>query len=775
MDKLFILALSITSVQLICALSSGSRNQLSKFIKHYEGLNYDRNDLKSKHQRVRRSLNPHEELHLNFHSHGRYFPLRLKRDISIFSEEFNIPEGDHTFHPANVYEGWIQGDQGSRVHGFLHDEIFEGKIRMSSGREFHIEPAWKYFNESKFHSVIYDVDNIHYPYPHGAGCGMRSELKDWMSKVQRSHIVKEEEVKRENTLPKDDDAARGPEALRVRRAAAAKTSCRLYVQADWKYVDLFAKSKDRSLYLMTQYVKSVADVYKETIFTGYQHRVELTISRMKAETKSDCQSTNCKFLDANIGVAKFLELNSETNHDDHCLAYVFTYRDFADGVLGLAWIGEKSGASGGVCERWKAYTGGKYKSLNTGVVTTLNYGSDVPLKVTEITLAHEIGHNFGSQHDPVSGSSCAPGASGGGNFIMYPKATSGSDTNNYKFSTCSRNYIGPVLVAKSDICFKEPSGPICGNRIVESGEECDCGYGSECDSDICCSSQSSASKCKYSPKAIGVSNSTRCSPSEGPCCNRATCTFKARDSIVCSNTTECALQAKCDGLSATCPLPPPKPDIVTDCQNKMKVCLNGTCTGSICLKTNQTDCMCNTKETYCDLCCMAGNDTSTCKSLDKNKKKAPGSPCDNYLGYCDIFSKCRKVDAEGPLSKLKNFIFNKETFNSIYTWMKDRWWACALIGLGLILFMAGFIKCCSVHTPSSNPNLPQARQMTLPRTISRRQRQRPAPSQNPRATAPPEIAPHEEPLPSYDTAVRQGHGRGRGRQNNAHQMKGKPY
>ena len=66
-----------------------------------------------------------------------------------------------------------------------------------------------------------------------------------------------------------------------------------------------------------------------------------------------------------------------------------------------------------------------------------------------------------------------------------------------------------------------------------------------------------------------------------------------------------------------------------------------------------------------------------------------GSPCDNYLGYCDIFSKCRKVDAEGPLSKLKNFIFNKETFNSIYTWMKEKWWACALIGLGLILFMAG--------------------------------------------------------------------------------------
>ena len=37
---------------------------------------------------------------------------------------------------------------------------------------------------------------------------------------------------------------------------------------------------------------------------------------------------------------------------------------------------------------------------------------------------------------------------------MYPRATSGSDSNNYKFSKCSRDYIGPVLNAKADICFK---------------------------------------------------------------------------------------------------------------------------------------------------------------------------------------------------------------------------------------------------------------------------------------------------------------------------------
>jgi disintegrin and metalloproteinase domain-containing protein 10 len=102
----------------------------------------------------------------------------------------------------------------------------------------------------------------------------------------------------------------------------------------------------------------------------------------------------------------------------------------------------------------------------------LNYGKRVPAAVSHVTLAHEIGHNFGSpvrvyyyckfyillvsinrargifQHDPEDDAMCTPGGEDG-NYIMYARATSGDKKNNVMFSRCSVPAINDVLNEKA--------------------------------------------------------------------------------------------------------------------------------------------------------------------------------------------------------------------------------------------------------------------------------------------------------------------------------------
>ncbi len=85
----------------------------------------------------------------------------------------------------------------------------------------------------------------------------------------------------------------------------------------------------------------------------------------------------------------------------------------------------------------------------------------------------------------------------------------------------------------------------------------------------------------------------------------------------------------------------------------------------------------------------------------------PGSPCDNFQGYCDVFLRCRKVDAEGPLVRLKNLLFNEDNIIRLAQWVTQHWWAVLLAGVALVVFIALCIRCCAIHTPSSNPNLPK--------------------------------------------------------------------
>ncbi|XP_061191107.1 disintegrin and metalloproteinase domain-containing protein 10-like [Saccostrea echinata] len=827
------------------ALSLAELRSLDDYIKHYEELSYDTQDLHNKHLRAKRSTQ-NKKLELKFKAHNRDFHLDLKPSTSVFTKNFRSTHNNGTEDPVDlsiIYEGSVRGEPGSSVHGAVILGIFRGTIHVLGDTLYHIEPAYRFYglNEAQklpYHSVIYKEEHLNIdPYRHkreadseAAQCAF-DKYRDWMVhqteaevniRQKRSYFSYKESV-RHNKYSAESNSYNN----RQRRATAScsigsQNTCILYMRSDPILFNKFKSdlngneiaARDEILSFFASHVAAINDIYGRTKFSplngqspcfqGVQFQIQRTTIMTDETEKCGNVLEKTAFCQPNIDVSNFLNLNSLTNHDAFCLAYIFTYRDFSHGTLGLAWVGSPSASAGGICEKYKSYTEGNQqiqKSLNTGIVTIINYNKRVAPRVSQLTFAHEVGHNFGSPHD--DGQYCAPygtsqPTSSQGNYIMFASATQGNLGNNDDFSPCSRDNITYVLDAVMNQrsgkvnCFTQSNMAFCGNGIVEEGEECDCGYDTDC-TDKCCNPRrtgnSNADACTLK---INPNNNQKyvCSPSQGPCCS-SECAFTSGGE--CRAKTDCMRAQQCDGTNATCPESVREPEL-TLCNDFSQVCVQGFCSGSLCLRINSTngktreweecfitkegDLTVTQKEELCYLACRKTNTTSasTCFASNQNLDPAPefkalldevnskkgssggvklpaGSPCNNYQGYCDVFSRCRGVDNEGPLQRLKNLIFSEETLTNIKNWIIEYWWAVMLMAIGLILFMGLFIKFCAIHTPSSNPNAKPAVKLTD--TLRRRRRQ---PDQQYRAQGP------SGPPPPYSAhgGPPQGHRKGGG-------------
>ncbi|XP_029459973.1 disintegrin and metalloproteinase domain-containing protein 28-like [Rhinatrema bivittatum] len=302
----------------------------------------------------------------------------------------------------------------------------------------------------------------------------------------------------------------------------------LYVIADntmyKKYHENITATKERIFEL----VNNVNVVYREI-------NIFVTLVGYDIWTQTDFVEISP---DIGVTLDNFASWRSEVllKRKDHDHAQLLTNLDFKGPQVGLAYVGT-------MCS----------EDQSAGVIQDFDANA---MKVGA-TMAHELGHSFGMNHDNAS-CSCTSSP-----CIMTPIISNIPG----EFSNCSLRDVKNFISYKSLACIRNvPSPgeiktrPICGNSIVETGEECDCGTLKECINPCC------------DPNNCTFKEGAKCA--DGGCCEN--CNFKSAGFICRPLKEECDLEDVCDGQSAHCPADKYKED-GTPCKDNRGYCYKGRC------------------------------------------------------------------------------------------------------------------------------------------------------------------------------------------------------
>lgn len=337
------------------------------------------------------------------------------------------------------------------------------------------------------------------------------------------------------------------------------------VATDCTYTADFANETAARTNIISQ-VNTASQVYESTfnISLGIQN---LTISA------SSCPTTASTEAPWNVGCSSSVTITDRLNlfsawrgqHNDTNAYWTLMSTCNTDAAVGLAWLGQ-------LC-----MSGSSTESNETVAAANVVVRTSTEWQV----FAHESGHTFGAVHDctsttcadgtvtkqqccPLSASSCNANAG----FIMNPSTVSGITA----FSQCTIGNICSALGRQSvqSSCLTNNkdvvtiTGSQCGNGIVETGEECDCGGAESCANNPCCD----AATCKFTTNSV-------CDPSNEDCCT-SKCQFANNGTICRSSTGVCDPEETCSGSSSTCPADKNNPD-GTSCGSGLQ-CASGQCT-----------------------------------------------------------------------------------------------------------------------------------------------------------------------------------------------------
>ncbi|NXE21469.1 ADA17 protein, partial [Ardeotis kori] len=595
------------------------------------------------HSLKKRDLQPetHVERLLSFSALQRNFKLYLTATAEHFSEKFQAlivdgegKEKEYRVQWQEFFTGHVVGEHNSKVVAHIGDEDFTVRIN-TDGEEYNIEPLWRFVdNVQDERLLVYRSEDI----------------KD-VSRLQSPKVCGYLKLNEEELLPKglEDKKQNETSIHRKKRAVPenSKNTCKMLVVADHRFFNYMGRGEESTtINYLIELIDRVDDIYRNTswdngAFNGYGIQIEQIIihnepnivkpgekhynmAKSYPDDKKDAWDVKMLLEQFSFDIAEKAAYV--------CLAHLFTYQDFDMGTLGLAYVGSpRPNSYGGICPKGKASfssmpTVKKNIYLNSGLTSTKNYGKTILTKEADLVTTHELGHNFGAEHDPDSLPECAPTEDQGGKYVMYPIAVSGDHENNKMFSSCSKKSIYRTIEVKAQECFKERNNKVCGNSRVDEGEECDPGLLYQ-EADPCCSVD-----CK-------LKDGAKCSDRNSPCCKG--CQFesaqkKCQEAI---NAT-CKGESFCTGNSSECPPPGNAPDD-TVCVDMGK-CKDGECVPFCEREKNLRSCACNETDNSCKVCCRDEQDRCI-PYVDANDQflfLRKGKPC--TVGFCDTNGKCEK-------------------------------------------------------------------------------------------------------------------------------------
>lgn len=630
------------------------------------------------------SSNVDHELHL--HALGRKFHMLLQQKEDILAPNFRIsivnPNGteeifhhDHSHLLPTFYRGHLAGNRNAKVAANidLTTGIVTGSIDdPDDDKVFYIEPT----SHLDAPSNVNNSSMVIYSYNKNDASNVESKFCDSINLKNDPEIAS---ILKNASYTNKQRSKRSESPLAEKLVFKRPNRCAIRLVADTSFYKRMSSDIKRTVNYVVSVIDRINGIYTSTNF-GDTPDSELQnfgfliqeVSVLKDYVKDENHHNREPKDSEQMTISSLLDkFSAERSHKWFCLNHLFTHTQFREGVLGLAYVANpRKAVPGGICSG-KVIRNGKEFFYNTGVTSTKNsFGKAIFTRITDLITAHELGHNWGAEHDPDL-KDCSPSSSEGGPFLMHTYSLNGYEANNKLFSPCSKRSIANVLAYRSQSCFLPDTDIKCGNGVVEGNEECDANHIADArtpdseHSDPCCTIE-----CKLKPDA-------QCSDLNHLCCDK--CKIRSRGSLCREkNSDSCKDATVCDGFSKNCPAKsPPLPD-GRQCLDD-GTCLNGQCK-SVCEIEGKIPCICHQrKDQFCLRCCRSRGSNSTCSPHVKNSYLPNGSPC--LYGFCDE-GKCKKA----PQDVVKRLwdIIKSSSFNSFLKLLVDNLVIVSIIVLALI-------------------------------------------------------------------------------------------